>query len=326
MIFPLDVYRKVSETRKLVGQDRTAVLIQLFLLINVVCYFVLRFFFNSILQVSTKWALVAQIFLFFVFGYFYFRFIIFREDEKINEYKNAENDSFARYLQVRKDSETVTEIAKKKVHVFEFANGTATCVLCFKFGSNDDVKASNTFIALDTILGLIADYGFESRVVSAPEDFRKSKEFQNYVDKINSINNRQLAFTLKEISDAVLQTSYEESNVDCIYVCVRTSTSYQKGELEGVIKAILKTLYETVTAFRSFEFLDMAELLEFYRYFYTVAAIDLAMMRAIDLAADLDDDYNRIVSLHSLVSTDNKRYRIDDETDAFSMRERSLNE
>ena len=319
MIFPLDVYRKVSETRKLVGQDRTAVLIQLFLLINVVCYFVLRFFFNSILQISTKWALVAQIALFFVFGYFYFRFIIFREDEKINEYKNAENDSFARYLQVRKDSETVTEIAKKKVHVFEFA-------LCFKFGSNDDVKASNTFTALDTILGLIADYGFESRVITAPEDFRKSEEFQNYVDKINGINNKQLAFTLKEISDAVLQTSYEESNVDCIYVCIRTSTSYQKGELEGVIKAILKTLYETVTAFRSFEFLNITELLEFYRYFYTVAAIDLAMMRAIDLAADLDDDYNRIVSLHSLISTDNKRYRIDDDLDTLSVRERSLNE
>ena len=308
MVFPLDVHRKVAETRKLVGQDRTAVLIQLFCFVNIICFFVLRFIFKSFLMVSTKWALLTQVVLFLTLGIFFFRFVIFREDEKVREYKGYESDSFAKFLYLRKDSEETLDIRQEKVSVFEYANGTATCTMCFKFGSNDDVRARNTRQVLDVIVGLIADYGFESRIVSSPEDFSNSIEFKQHVSVVNSVEDRVLAKVLRDVSKAVIDTSHAESNVDEIYLTIRTATNYQKYELEGLLKAIFKVLLENVTAFRSVSFLDMDELLEFYRYFYTIEAIDLAMMRALDLAAELDEDYRKIVSLHTIISEDGKRY------------------
>lgn len=325
MIFPLDVHRKVSETRKLVGQDRTAVLIQLFLFANVACFFLLRFIFTGLLGIGTRWAVLAQIVLFVFIGVLLFRFVIFKEDEKVREYKGFESDSFTKFLFIRKDSESYVDIKRDKVSVFEYANGTTTCVINFKFGSNDDIKSKYTQEVLDNIYGLIANYGFESRVICTPENFKNSLEFKRHINAINNVEDKTLAKVLRDVSNAVIETSNEESNVDEIYLIIRTSANYQKYELEGLLKGIMKVLLENITAFRSVSFLDMAELLEFYRQFYTVEAIDVTMMRALDLAEEIDDDYKKIVELYSLVATDGKRYKVNRNDEIqFVTRERSL--
>lgn len=325
MIFPIDVHRKATNTKKLVGQDRTAVFMQLFFFANVVCFFVLRVVLSSLIGAGIVVVLIVQLAIFIVVGITLFRYVVFREDEKIREYNNYEGDSFTKYLYLRKDSEEVFDINKLKVCVFEYENETATCTMCFRFGSNDNVKAKHTRLALEHIIGLVNSMGFEIRFVNMPENFKNSIEFKQHVAGINSVEDKNLAKNLRDILDENLKTSYAECNVDVMYMTIRSVASYQRYELESVLRGILKTLEESVNCFRSVTFLEMDELLEFYKEFYTVAAIDLARMRALDLAGDLDDRYKKVVALYSLRSTEGKTYRADKSLEqVFNVSERRI--
>ena len=51
-----------------------------------------------------------------------------------------------------------------------------------------------------------------------------------------------------------------------------------------------------ISAFRSIKFLNPKELMEFYREFYKIAAIDLSMMRTMELA-ELNEEFDEIVQL-----------------------------
>mgnify|MGYP001048817113 CR=1 FL=1 len=325
MIYPVDVHRNVINTRKLVGRDRTAVILQLFLFANFGLFFLLRFIFGQILMMDAAFAWIAQIVICVFCGVFIFRVFIFKEDEKIKEYESSESDSFSKFLNIRKDSEYSRVVGNKKINIYEYINGCAACTFCFKFGSNDNIKANNTARVFNTLCNLVHSYQYELKIAVLPEKFENSSEFMGYIECVNQVKDKRLGMALKEIANMSLSVSERYSNVDCLYVTVKTNAAYKRGELENLILAFWKVLEETNTCFRSVNLLNMNELLEFYRDFSTVEAIDLSMTKALDLIDMLDSEYARVVNIYSFTTSEGKSLHNDKALAApFYLNERSI--
>lgn len=325
MIYPIDVHSNVVNTRKLVGRDRTAVIIQLFLFANIGLFFLLRFIFGQLLQMDMAFAWIAQIVICVICGIFIFRVFIFKEDEKVREYESSDSDSFSKYLNIRKDSEYHKVVAGHDINLYEFTNGCASCVICCKFGSNDNSKANSTAQLLNTLVGLIYTYNYEIRFVSLPEKFENSKEFKQYINSVNAVEDIRLGKALRQVADCALNVSKNKSNVDAIYIVIKTDTTYKRGELENVVSTFFKQLDETVTSFRSVNTLDMDELLEFFRDFSTVEALDISMTKALDMIDMLDTDYAKAIGIYSFSSDEGKTLCNDKVIEApFYSNERSI--
>lgn len=325
MIFPNNVHKRAANARKLLAQDRNSIIVQLFLLANVICFFILKFFFNTFLGLSTNWAILAQLVLFLSIGILIFRVAIFKEDEKIQEYQDRQSDSFARYLQVRKDNIEQSEIQSKLVNVFEYTNGCVMTTIQFKFGSNNDSVANNTKLVLETIFGLICSYNFEFRTDTGPESFYSSQEYKRHLKQINSIPNKKLSLHLRRLSKESAEIAARDSNTDVLYITIKSKIPGEKAQLENLLGQIIRILAENITCFRSVDFLNIDQLIEFYREFYNIAAIDVAMMKAIELSSVITQDYSNLIRLFSLKSNDGKVYKVnDDSSDPFRTKERQL--
>ena len=119
MIFPVNVFKKTLNTRKLMASDKTSIIVQAFIIGNVLLYIVLHHIFTVILGLSTVWVIIVQVVLFIAVGVIIFRFCIFHEDEKVQEYRNSNSDSFAKFMYVRKEGTHELTTLNRKVSVFE---------------------------------------------------------------------------------------------------------------------------------------------------------------------------------------------------------------
>lgn len=310
MIFPHDVHKRMNDQKSLTGQNKVQLFVVLFLVGNVLVFFALQAFVAGYFANGFVVCILIQVVLCSVIGVFVFRFVIFDENAKKQEYKGYENDSFAKYMLLRKDAQTVVEAAGVPVYLFEYTDGCATCTLEFKFGNNTMEKAESTRKAYESILQAIANFNFESRQIVMPEDFRVSKEFQEHIRLINSMKSKSLANVIMSINDAIISESSARCNIDVMYLMIKTTGNYQKSDLRELVKQITEILRTNVTAFRSVTFLELDQLLELYRVFYGVAAIDLSMMKTIELAKDLSDEFLDVVELFSLHSASGKTYNV----------------
>ena len=328
MVFPNDIYKKMQNQSKIAGDNQTQLVITVTVVLNVFGFIGLRWLLYTFLDASLGVVIIVQVILNLLIGTAVFRYIIFDEDTKRREYNEGENDSFAKYMYLRKDVAYHSEARNKTLHVFEFANGCATCTMEFRFGGNDDAKARASREALNKIMGLALSFGFECRVVDDTEDFKTSQEFKRHVAGVNAIEDVRLRNTMMRVTDSILEECYEVCNVDVLYLTLKAASNYQREELESLMRSVLSVLEDSMHAFRSVKFLDVNELLEFYRNFYKIAAIDLAMMRAVEMSKSLDEDFASVVSIYAVVSADGKYYRLNSggSQGYFRLHERRIND
>lgn len=324
MIFPVNVFKKTLNTRKLMASDKTTIIVQAFLIVNVLCYVILHHVFTTILGMSAVWAIITQTALFVVAGVIIFRFFIFHENEKVQEYKNSNSDSFAKFMFVRKEGVHELTALNRKVSIFEYTNGLAFTVLCFKVGSNDDDIAATTRKLLQKIFKIAGSYGLIIRSFVMPENIESSLEFKRHVNKINHVSDKKLSMHLKQITTCVAQTANEKSHTEVLYLMLNSQSSFQVEEFEGALRAIFALIEGTQSCFREISVLDQQGLLEFFRQFYTVDAIDLALMKAIDVSDDINALYNKIIDVYRFHATDGTEYHISGEDNTFVTKERKM--
>ena len=287
MIFPIDVHKRALNSRKLAASDRNTVIMQVFVVANIACFFILKYVFTTLLGMGTIWAVIAQIVLFISIGIALFRFVIFNEDEKLQEMRNADSDSFAKYIQVRKEGETEIEVNNQKVNIFEYVNGQVFFTMLFRYGSNDDAKANNTKKIFQKIFNAVGNYNFVFRTAIGTENFANSLEFKRHIQKRNKIQDKNLALYLKRATNEALKMTEEECNTEV-------------------------------------KLLNLEELLEFYRWFYRIEAIDAAMMKALDLSNELEETYSNIVSVYRYHSKDGSTFKSQALDSEFQLKERSI--
>lgn len=308
MIFPRDINKRIANKRKLAGDNKVQLVITLVVLGNF-GGFILAGWINRMLFSGGLLTTLLILFIFnVIIGISVFRFFIFDENAKIHEFKSTENDSFSKFVKVRKDVEHTLKTADTTVNAAEYANGSLAFTLELKFGSNDDALASSTRGLLQELLQIAHSAKFETRCCVMSENFERSGEYKHHVDALNKVSSQVLRNALIRISEAIMEEHHKKGNASCIYLTVHSLTNYQRAELEDILKSYLKVFEENVTAFRSIRFLSIEELVQFFVEFYGVSTIDLATAHAIDLANSIDDDFRSIVKLVSLQATDGSTF------------------
>lgn len=323
MIFPQDVHKLIQDKSRIAGDNKVQLIIVIFVAGNIFGFLALSFILSFIMPAnSTKAAIIIQSILLVIIGIFVFRFLIFDENSKKREYQGQESDSFTRYMYIRKDN--ITQMPGG-VSAFEYADGSSLFAVEYRFGSNDDSKAAGTKKFYEDVMNLVAQYGFEIRWIVGSEDFNTSKEFQHHIDLINNIEDVSMRSTMLMMTNTILEVSKELCNVDCVYMLVKSVYNYQKSDLELLLRGFNKLIADSYTAFRAISFLDFNAVLELYRYFYGIAAIDLAMMKSISLASDISDDFSTVIQVLSMKGESGKVYSNKSTDKLVTIKESSLN-
>ena len=323
MIFPQDVHKLIQNKGKIAGDNKVQLFVVIFVLGNFFGFFGILLLFNTFIPTAPLGAaiaihlMVAAMVLVFVFRHF-----IFDENAKKEEYQGQQADSFTRYMTIRKNN--VQEL-ENGVNVFEYVDGSSLFALEFRFGSNDDEKAAGTQKFYKDFMQLVATYGFESRAIVNAENFRTSSEYYHFNDVINRNEDRNMRRIMTVMSDAIFDVSESESNVDKVTFFVHSLYSYQKADVEIMLRALISMLNSSYTAFRAVKFLTFKELIAFYQEFYGIAAIDLAMMKTVSLASDITENFAAYIQVLSLRGSSGKTYVAKKPESLLKIRERKLN-
>jgi len=310
VIFPIDINKRIKDKGKATeGDNRTQMVLLGFFLLNFIGFFALGWVVTIVLGYNSF--IVVTVLLLLVnlaVGVMVFRFVIFDESAKMREFKEFDNDSFGRYMYVRKDTDHRMKTGGGVATAIEFSDGSSAFVLELRFGSNNDAKAQRTKEVLDAMVEIAGTFGMEFRVCTSPEDISKSDEYNNYISSVNRIEDVVLRNCLLQMTKAVMEKSRLMCRTNCLRITVRSLSTYQRADLEAVVRNYCALLSSNDTAFRSVRFLDIKELLSFFCEFYGMDAIDVSMMRAVDLSKDIGADYSRLLSIYSLYSEDGKTY------------------
>lgn len=324
LVFPNDINKKINDKRRVAGDNAMQLYFTLFVLGNIVFFFIYSWanlsFFGAGLWLPLFALVLTDIFA----GILVFRFLIFDENAKIREVHGFSGDSIAKYVKIRKDMEHTLDAHGRKVHAMEFDNGSLAFIMELKFGCNDDIAAAQTKGVLTRLFSIAHAELLETRFCIMTENFGRSDEYQAYVQSVNKIQKSKLRNALILISEAVMKRHREISNVSCIYFMVRSSASYQRAYLEDVLRNYIKVLAGSNAAFREIKFLDNEEALSFFTEFYGVGAIDLSTTQAIDLAKDIDESFSNLVSIYSYETTDGKTFVNSSPVD-FGLEEKEVN-
>lgn len=312
MIYPFNVHREVKDAGKATGQDLSRFFGFLMLIIGIILYFIIDFVLSTIIGTSRFLTLLITLVLLFFIGYYAFRFFIFREDEKMAEYKGQERDTFARYVRIRKDTEQSVNVLNNKVDCFEYTNGSIFCVLQFNFGSNDTEKAKNTFMLFKKIIHIIGENGLEVRMTDMPEDFFHSEEYDAYAKHLNTIEDKKLAYTLIHIADHMLQTSKRLGNTSTIYMEIIAVNSYKLLDFETALSQIMVLTKKINSAIRGVYYLDLQGLLEYMEQYYNMEVIDLSTMKVLEYAENGEFDYSNVADIYQVISVNGKTFRAED--------------
>lgn len=324
MIFPLDVQKRAEDANRMVGENKKQLIITIFVISNFAAFFALRYVF-MIAGLNTNYGIPVQIVAMGVIGVYVFRFGIFKEDEKRREYKEKDSDSFARYLALRKDNVKEYDYKNEKLNIFEYVNGSVTATLEFRFGSNDNSKAKGTRDFYKDILHVISLYRFESRITIDSENFGDSEEFKRYIAEINKIEDPILRKSNMAIAEEALKLTDTYGNVDVVRISISSKGGYKLDDLQMLLKEIFNIITSSNTAFRSIHSLSLTELMEFYREFYGISAIDLTMMKTIDLANEIQDEFVNMIETVMLKGASGKVYSNMKEVNGlFTVKEKKL--
>lgn len=308
MIYPFDVHKRVQNSSRVSSEDIARFAFILFIIGSIILFFVLHFVYTTMLGLGMFWVVVTEIAVMSIIGSIVFRMLIFKEDEKLEEYQNQTTDTFAKYVYVRKDAETTLDVLNGKLTCFEYTNGSPFCVLQFKFGSNDNDKAPRTQAVLRGIFHICAENQLDFRTVDSVENFENSTEYANQVRRLNAIPDKKLAKHLLSVAQKALDTCKDNSMVSTLYLVIGATSNYKIGDLEAGLRQIFALILSKRSAFRSINALNFEQLMEFYRDFYGLEVMDLSMMRVIALAEDVNTNYENVVSIYRLEATTGKVY------------------
>lgn len=306
MIFPYNVDRELRNSSKLDANSKTQVIVSFTIIGLIVSYFVTKYLVVTLAGASIGLARLAHFILCLAVSFLIFRFVIFNEEEKLEEYNNKDNDSLYKFLDLRKESHTNISFNRVEIPVMEMKDGSFLCTISLKFGENTKETAVQTKDALSEILDSIVGNGLSYKVVVSREKFEDSIESQNYMTMINSIENKVYSAHLIRIYSEMLEYTKINSNVNVINILINASNASSKVEFPRIINSLKISVKEYNSGIREFKVLNSEEYFELLKDFNGVEALDFSMIKAIDsiIEEDEDEPNEYLVGLHRIKFSD----------------------
>ena len=299
MFYPNDVDRITQKAGGVSDTEKSNVFFMFIGIANFVGVFLIPQFLGNF-GVPTGVAILIQVLLNIAIGIPIFRIFVFKEKERIKEYNSYTTDSFAKFFKAGK--ETAYKINVRgygEVDVFEYDNGHHFCCLKLRYGSNDDTKKELTFETFKRMYAYLCSQDMEFKVVAGNENFRDSRELEAYTRKINKSDYRDL--NLRILNHALEYSEY--TNVVTKVIIIKTRKKHQIYDFGKIIAGLLDCIKLKRTAFRSVEFLNHKQYIEFTREYYGLEAIDLSMVKTLEPDMNELKEYLQYVQIYHKKST-----------------------
>lgn len=301
MIFPQDVEKYASQAKKIQGGEKVRLYIVGFLGINFFVGMVTIPFFSS-LGVPAIVPILAQLLVTIIAFVYVYKIFIFKEEEKLQEFEDGMVDSFSNYYYLRNiDTGDLIKAKKADVQLFELDNGASIFYLKFLFGETDPMRAKNTREIFRKIYKILGSYRMEFSQTISSEEFEDSQEAKKLIAEMSSIEDPRLSKTMLEILDGLLKISENMSNVDCVTIRVKTRVGSQRYDIEALVNELMDAIYANRNSFRSVKIMVKQEVLDFFKSFYGLEAIDLAFMKIRDSKIG-DGAFRKFVEVYALVN------------------------
>lgn len=303
--YPNDVDRITQKAGTVSDSEKVTTFFALFAIANVGLFLVLPQFVTK-MGGNFIIAIVIQILLNAVFSTTIFRFFIFKENDRIKEFKSYNQDSFSKYFKIGKEPLMQIEVeGYGDVDVFGFTDtGLHLVALHLRYGSNNDKKDKKTKDALQEIFKILCRAQLGYTVIYSDEDFMESIEFKNYINKINKGVYKD---NMLRIFNYALEVS-GRSNVTATTILITTTKKHQIYDLDTVLANILAIANSNFNAFRSAEYMNFNQFIEFARDFYGLEVIDLSMVKTVTGGRYVLSDYLNGVKVYK-VKTNRSRYK-----------------
>lgn len=275
MFYPNDVDRITQKAGGVSDSEKNNVFFVAVGMINFFGIFFIPQFLGNF-GISTFFSILIQIALNIAVAIPIFRIFVFKEKERIKEYNSYNTDSFAKFFKVGKETSRVVNVSGYgNVDVFEYDNGQHFVCLKLRYGSNDDNKKLLTYDTYKKIINYLASQELEFKIVAMDENFSDSKELDAYVRKANKSEYKDL--TLRILNN--IMDGEEYANIITKVIIIKTIKKHQVYELNRILAGLVSMIRVKKTAFRSIEFLNHKQYVEFAREYYGLEAIDLSMFK-----------------------------------------------
>ena len=296
--YPNDVDKITQKAGTVSETEKATTFVALGCIINVGLFLVLPPFLAK-MGAGYLVGIIIQILLNLVVGSIVFRYFVFKEPERIKEYKSYNLDSFARFFKMGKEPVMQIEVeGYGDVDVFGYSDGMYLVALHLRYGSNDNEKDKRTKRALQEIFKILCRAELNYKVVYSDEDFYESEEFKNYIKKINKGVYKD---TMLRIFNYALD-HVPAPNVTATTILISTRAKYQIYDLSVVLANILTVANSNFNAFRSAEYMNFTQFIEFVRFYYGLEVIDLSMVKAISSDRYKLSDYFDKVNIYKIVT------------------------
>ena len=300
MIYPIDVHKQAQRSTKIPERDKYKFAAGIFGIVCVVLFFAANWFLKDVVGLPSLFVTILTLAIIVAVFITFFRYVILNEPARLVEYAAQDSDKFSKYVTLRKESEqTLKSVADEKVYCFEYISGVHVCTLQLRYGSNDQQKSKTTADVFAKIFHILSENNIPFRTIDMCENFEKSNEYLNYVNHLNSIEDKHLARHLLYAAEAVLNESSASSIVSTVYLMIMPFTELQLNLLDLALRQIFGIVKSNKTAFRSIHSLNLDELTEMMLDFYGLEAIDFSSSkRFVELSDETNNLYNDLVSIY----------------------------
>ena len=302
MIYPIDVHAKAKRGQKLNNTDKVKLGLGVLLIINIAFTVLFSELFVA-LGIPLIVVIIMQAVLFVFIFIMVFRFVIFREQDRDLD----ESDIFMQYYKLRPGSRKVT-LPIGEVDLFELKNNSFMAAVQFKYGSSDVFKKRGTEEFLTSVVNALGEKKLSHRFLVLTESFMETPEFEYHLKKINSIKEPILRATLLNVYSSTFDFTEKNSSAETIVLLIYATGVFGRDDLEDSLVQI-DAFYQKMIkrhSFRKKEVLDSPKLLEIFRQFYAMGAVDLSLSK-IQLNAK-DDDMLKAIIPYRVIAEDGSTY------------------
>lgn len=300
VVFPQDVDRLVTDARTMSGGEKAKAYFGIIIGANIGISFISVPFFTQ-LGVPTWVPLLAQTILSLMLFIFIYRMFVFKENEKMQEISDGLTDSFSKYCYLRNmDTGEVIKASNRDIKLFELDNGATVFYLRFLYGEVSDKKSIGTRDLYEQLFRIFGEYRVDVNSVVSEEVFEDSNEHAMLLHQVSSIDDPKLSRIMQETTRRILEDTNDLACVDCVTLRIKTRVGYQRYIIDEMMNRVFSEIDKSTNSFRSVQVLMKEELLDYFKSFYRLSAIDLASMK-IRVSKGEDDSFRKYVQILSII-------------------------
>lgn len=304
IIYPNRVYDAVNDRAKQTKMEGFKSGMSLLCIFSVIGFFALSALLQNVFGISGFWALLIVLIFVLLIAVTVFRFFIFKEDDKLEEFENEDWSNLGRYFQLVNDTEDVEVFGKLEVPMYKFMGGQFAVCLRLPHGSCDAVKRKETKFFMEDIATIIYKNNLSYKQIIMDENFTESREWRNYTNRLNNMQDSNMKKYAIEIADFVGKTAEDRSRVDCTFIIIYGKNAYEKQYMAAAVYEILAEFNKTNTVFRSIDLLKYLDFINVCIRYLGIDTLDLSTVRATGVNAKVLAQYYDLVQTVEVETTD----------------------